>query len=184
MKTKTQKYLILLICIFIVSSFFAYLYFVLNINNTNDYKENIKNQSSNINTDEIIKPDNKEEEVINYYTRSCLLPKIEVLKDGVWEKAGKLLLPGKGQYILDGKYIPYTLCDYVRCEPFSKVIAPKYDYEFIGIEDVSHIQKRFDNTEAPSYISKKFEGRIRVTSTVYTDNMCKNKIILKNYFDF
>ena len=71
---------------------------------------------------------------------------------------------------------------------FSEVVTPNeaktYNYAFVGIEDVSHIQKRFDNTEAPVYVSKELEGKVRVTTTVYTDNLCKNKKVLENYFDF
>lgn len=183
METKSKKPIIILICIFVVLVIFVCWYFILNSNNQNNYTENIKNQNLNINISENIEQEDKEENV-DYYARSCFFPKIEVLKDGVWEKAGRVLLPGKGQYILDGEYVPYTLCDYVMCEPFSEVVTPKYNYAFVGIEDVSHIQKRFDNTEAPAYVSKELEGMVRVTTTVYTDNLCKNKKVLENYFDF
>jgi hypothetical protein len=91
--------------------------------------------------------------------------KIYVDDNGVWKQTEQFL-PAKGQYFLDGEYIPDQMCDVMTCERLPEESILRL-VEFVEVG-----KKMADNVEVASYQTKTIHGRIKIEYDYYTTLNC------------
>jgi hypothetical protein len=83
------------------------------------------------------------------------------IKDGSAWKPAATALPPKGNYVLDGKYQGYGMCDVMVCNPAS-LTAQLRQYKEVGPQS-GHT----------AYASSPITGSIQVEFTYFTDRTCQ-----------